>query len=149
VTSQDVSPQVNIWKERKDAESALRNYLSDLPCKFLVTFHKPSDETTQIATVAFVHGPQGSGKSSMVEAAIRSTDRFVVLLIFRYLEAAYIICRKALVIDCAELNKATSDIRLVEALARQCGYRPIFTFLNTVNNMVDIASVGLIGQKGI
>ncbi|KAG1819493.1 RNA12 protein-domain-containing protein [Suillus subaureus] len=110
---EDVPPQGDIWKERKDAESALRSYLSDLP-----------------STVAFVHGPQGSGKSRMLEAIIRDTGR------------------KALVIDCAELNRATSDTRLVSALAHQTGYKPIFTFLNSVNNMVDIATVGLIGQKG-
>ncbi|KAG1842665.1 RNA12 protein-domain-containing protein [Suillus subalutaceus] len=109
---EDVSPQGDIWKERKDAESAVRSYLSDLP-----------------STVAFVHGPQGSGKSRMLEAIIRDTGR------------------KALVIDCAELNRATSDTRLVSALAHQTGYRPIFTFLNSVNNMVDITTVGLIGQK--
>ncbi|OAX43831.1 hypothetical protein K503DRAFT_789293 [Rhizopogon vinicolor AM-OR11-026] len=109
---EDVSAQGDIWKERKEAESAVRSYLSDLP-----------------STVAFVHGPQGSGKSSMLEAIIRDTGR------------------KALVIDCAELNKATSDTRLVAALAQQAGYRPIFTFLNSVNNLVDIASMGLIGQK--
>ncbi|KAJ8593905.1 hypothetical protein M405DRAFT_930530 [Rhizopogon salebrosus TDB-379] len=109
---EDVPPQGDIWKERKEAESAVRNYLSDLP-----------------STVAFVHGPQGSGKSSMLDAIIRDTGR------------------KVLVIDCAELSKATSDTRLVAALAQQTGYRPIFTFLNSVNNMVDIASVGLIGQK--
>ncbi|KAG2115212.1 RNA12 protein-domain-containing protein [Suillus discolor] len=107
-----VSPQGDIWKEREDAESAVRSYLSDLP-----------------STVAFVHGPQGSGKSRMVEAIIRDTGR------------------KTLVIDCAELNRATSDMRLVSALAQQTGYRPIFAFLNSVNNMVDIATVGLIGQK--
>ncbi|KAG0706364.1 RNA12 protein-domain-containing protein [Suillus ampliporus] len=109
---EDVSPQGDIWKERKDAESAVRSYLSELP-----------------STVAFVHGPQGSGKSRMLEAIIRDTGR------------------KALVIDCAELNKATSDTRLVSALAQQTGYRPIFTFLNSVNNMIDMVTVGLIGQK--
>ncbi|KAG1749107.1 RNA12 protein-domain-containing protein [Suillus paluster] len=114
---QDVSPQGDIWKERKDAEIAVRSYLSELPCK------------SYSSTVAFVHGPQGSGKYHMLQAIIRDTGR------------------KALVIDCAELNKATSDTRLVSALAQQTGYRPIFTFLNSVNNMIDIATVGLIGQK--
>lgn len=112
VAREDVSPQGDIWKERKDAESAVRSYLSDLP-----------------STVAFVHGPQGSGKSRMLDTIIRDTGR------------------KALVIDCAELNRATSDTRLVSALAQQTGYRPIFTFLNSVDNLVDIATVGLIGQK--
>lgn len=56
--------------------------------------------------------------------------------------------RKVLVIDCAELNKATSDTRLAAALAQQTGYRPIFTFLNSLTNIIDIASMGVIGQKG-
>lgn len=38
---------------------------------------------------------------------------------------------------------------MVAALAAQTGYWPVFTFLNSMNNLVDIASVGLIGQKGI
>jgi hypothetical protein len=59
-----------------------------------------------------------------------------------------IIVRKALVIDCAELNKATSDTRLVTALAHQTGYRPIFSVFNSLTNLIDIASVGVIGQKG-
>ncbi|KIJ60595.1 hypothetical protein HYDPIDRAFT_32020 [Hydnomerulius pinastri MD-312] len=102
----------DVWKERKEAETALKSYLSDLP-----------------STVTFVHGPQGSGKSRMLSAVIQESDR------------------KALVIDCAELNKATSDSRLVAALAQQTGYRPIFTFLNSFNSMIDMASMGVIGQK--
>ncbi|KII88921.1 hypothetical protein PLICRDRAFT_590111 [Plicaturopsis crispa FD-325 SS-3] len=101
-----------VWKERAEAFSALKNYLSDMPM-----------------TVAFIHGPQGSGKSKMISTILRDTDR------------------KALVVDCAELHKATSDTQLVGALARQTGYRPMFTFLNSMNNIVDLASVGLIGQK--
>ncbi|KAH7927744.1 hypothetical protein BV22DRAFT_257665 [Leucogyrophana mollusca] len=110
--SEDATPTEDVWKERKDAESAIRSYLSDIP-----------------STVAFVHGPQGSGKSRMLSAIISDTNR------------------KALVIDCAELNKATSDSRLVADLAQQTGYWPIFTFLNSVNSMIDMASMGVIGQK--
>ncbi|KAI6036881.1 RNA12 protein-domain-containing protein [Pisolithus microcarpus] len=80
-------------------------------------------------TVVLVHGPQGSGKWRMVSTVIRDTGR------------------KALVIDYAELNKAPSDSRLVAALAQQTGYRPIFTFLNSLNNLIDIATMGVIGQK--
>lgn len=38
---------------------------------------------------------------------------------------------------------------MVAALAQQTGYRPVFTFFNSMSNMIDIASVGLIGQKGL
>jgi hypothetical protein len=56
---------------------------------------------------------------------------------------------KILTIDVAELHKASSDSALLGSLARQTGYRPIFTFLDSANRMLDLASVGLIGQKGL
>ncbi|KAI0273842.1 RNA12 protein-domain-containing protein [Gloeopeniophorella convolvens] len=100
------------WQERQTAEVALQNYLNDMP-----------------TTVAFVHGPQGSGKSKMM-ARILEENR-----------------RPSLVIDCAELQRANSDVRLVDSLSRQTGYWPVFTFLNSMNSLIDLASVGLIGQK--
>jgi len=54
-----------------------------------------------------------------------------------------------LIIDCAELQRTNSDTHLVDALSRQTGYWPVFTFLNSMNNLIDLASVGIIGQKGI
>lgn len=56
--------------------------------------------------------------------------------------------RKALIIDIDALASAGSDAALVSALAAQTGYWPVFTFLNSTNNLIDLASVGLIGQKG-
>ncbi|THH22364.1 hypothetical protein EUX98_g8222 [Antrodiella citrinella] len=55
--------------------------------------------------------------------------------------------RKTLIIDVRELTKANSDMRLVSGLAMQTGYWPVFSFLNSVNNLIDLASMGLIGQK--
>ncbi|ESK85972.1 hypothetical protein Moror_9473 [Moniliophthora roreri MCA 2997] len=102
----------NVWKERKDAESAIKAYLTDLP-----------------STVTFIHGPQGSGKTTMVESVLKETGRV------------------SLIIDCRELQKTTSDTQLVDALARQTGYWPVFSFLSSMNNLIDLASMGLIGQK--
>jgi RNA12 protein len=53
-----------------------------------------------------------------------------------------------LIIDCTELVRTNSDTHLIRALSRQTGYWPVFTFLNSMSNLIDIASVGLIGQKG-
>ncbi|KAF9262196.1 exonuclease [Marasmius fiardii PR-910] len=100
------------WKERKDAEASLNAYLNDLP-----------------STVTFVHGPQGSGKTTMIEAAIKHSGR------------------RTLIVDCQKLQRATSEKQLVDALAKQTGYWPVFSFLSSMNNMIDLASVGLIGQK--
>lgn len=41
-----------------------------------------------------------------------------------------------------------SDSKVIAELAQQTGYWPVFTSLNSMSNMVDLASVGLIGQKG-
>ncbi|EMD38659.1 hypothetical protein CERSUDRAFT_49441 [Gelatoporia subvermispora B] len=108
----EVSPLEGVWEERREAEDALEKYLSDMP-----------------NTIALVHGPQGSGKSRMLNAVLRDIDR------------------KALIIDVAELSKAGSEAALVSGLAFQTGYWPVFSFLNSVNNLIDLASVGLIGQK--
>lgn len=100
------------WQERRDAEIALCNYLDDTP-----------------ASVAFVHGPQGSGKSRMLSRILQDKNRPV------------------LVIDCAELQRADSDMRLLDMLSKQTGYWPVFTFLKSMNHLIDLASVGLIGQN--
>ncbi|TCD65369.1 mitochondrial escape protein 2 [Steccherinum ochraceum] len=105
-------PTRGVWKERQDAAGTLERYLSDVP-----------------TTVAFVHGPQGSGKTRMLNAVLKDTKR------------------KTLIIDIRELTKANSEMRLVSDLALQTGYWPVFSFLNSVNNLIDLASVGLIGQK--
>ncbi|PFH47169.1 hypothetical protein AMATHDRAFT_77324 [Amanita thiersii Skay4041] len=101
-----------VWKDRKDAENSLKAYLADMP-----------------STIAFIYGPQGSGKTRMVQSVLHETGRDI------------------LVIDCDLLNHATSDAQLVGALATQIGYKPVFTFLNSLNTLIDLASVGLIGQK--
>ncbi|KAI9509964.1 RNA12 protein-domain-containing protein [Russula earlei] len=100
------------WQERQDAETALRSYLDDAP-----------------TNVAFIHGPQGSGKSKMLSRILRDKNR------------------PALTIDCAELQRASSDVRLVDALSRQTGYWPVFTVFSSMNNFIDLATVGFIGQK--
>jgi len=57
--------------------------------------------------------------------------------------------RNTLVIDCRKLNNASSDAALVGSLAAQTGYWPVFNFVNSMGNLIDLASVGLMGQKGI
>ncbi|THG98922.1 hypothetical protein EW026_g3341 [Hermanssonia centrifuga] len=100
------------WKERQDAEHALKSFLTDLP-----------------NTVTFLFGPKGSGKTHMMQRILKDGHR------------------KVLIIDIGELSKASSDAALVAALANQTGYWPVFSFLNSMNNLIDLASVGLIGQK--
>lgn len=57
--------------------------------------------------------------------------------------------RNVLTLDCSEIVKAGrgSDSKLVGALASQLGYFPQFQWASSFNNLIDIASVGLIGTK--
>ncbi|KAJ3791478.1 RNA12 protein-domain-containing protein, partial [Lentinula aff. detonsa] len=55
--SESLPADKQIWKEREDAERGIQAYLSDLP-----------------STVTFVHGPQGSGKSTMIVSALKSAE---------------------------------------------------------------------------
>lgn len=48
----------DFWKDRKEAEKQLITYLSEAP-----------------STVAFVHGPLGSGKTSMLKKVLKQTGR--------------------------------------------------------------------------
>ncbi|EKM55740.1 uncharacterized protein PHACADRAFT_195790 [Phanerochaete carnosa HHB-10118-sp] len=104
--------RANAWKEREDAAGQLNRYLTDVP-----------------STVAFVHGPQGSGKSRMISAMLKDTHR------------------PALTIDVGALCAASSDTALITGLANQTGYWPVFSFLSSMSSLIDLASVGLIGQK--
>ncbi|KAJ7074355.1 RNA12 protein-domain-containing protein [Mycena amicta] len=108
-------PEANeeVWKERKQAEKDARSYLTDWP-----------------STIAFVHGPQGSGKTHMLDTVLADSKRTV------------------LTIDCRKLQDAASDVRLVNSLARQVGYWPVFSFLNSLSHLIDLVSVGVMGQKG-
>ncbi|KAJ7210678.1 RNA12 protein-domain-containing protein [Mycena haematopus] len=100
------------WKERNQAEASVRAYLTDWP-----------------STIAFVHGPQGSGKFGLVDDILKDTRR------------------KALTIDCRPLQNAISDAQLIKSLAKQTGFWPSFSFLGSIHHLIDLASVGLIGQK--
>ncbi|KAI0030739.1 RNA12 protein-domain-containing protein, partial [Vararia minispora EC-137] len=99
------------WQQRQDAVEALENYLADAP-----------------NSVSFVHGPQGSGKTRLINELLSDKKR------------------PTLIIDCSELAHARSDSHLLGTLARQLGYWPAFPFLNNLNNVIDMATKGLIGQ---
>ncbi|KAF8644113.1 hypothetical protein AX16_008642 [Volvariella volvacea WC 439] len=80
-------------------------------------------------TVLFLYGPPGSGKTSLVESTLNEAGR------------------RVLTIDCRQLQKATSDSQVVGKLAEQTGYWPVLSVLISVGNVIDLVSLGLVGQK--
>ncbi|KAK4049700.1 mitochondrial escape protein 2 [Microbotryomycetes sp. JL201] len=74
-------------------------------------------------------GPRGSGKTGLIRQVLSNKDN-------------------VLEIDCQALCKnGRSDTKLVSELASATGYRPLFVLGSSINNMIDLASMGLIGQK--
>uniref|UniRef100_V5EX92 Mitochondrial escape protein 2 n=1 Tax=Kalmanozyma brasiliensis (strain GHG001) TaxID=1365824 RepID=V5EX92_KALBG len=81
------------------------------------------------STFITISGPRGSGKSGLVNKAITRDVQH-------------------LVIDCDAIAKtAKNDSLLIDALATETGYWPVFSWLSSINSMIDLAAVGLIGSK--
>lgn len=81
------------------------------------------------STFITVSGPRGSGKGGLMNRAVtRDVEH--------------------LVIDCDAIAKtAKNDALLTTALANETGYWPVFSWLSSINSLIDLAAVGLIGSK--
>lgn len=85
--------------------------------------------TENPSTFITVTGPSGSGKAGLVSRVIQAKGK------------------QALFVDCAKVAKGKSDADVVSELATQTGYWPVFTWTNNLSGLIDLAAVGLIGQK--
>lgn len=80
-------------------------------------------------TFIVIQGPRGSGKRELVlDQALK--DR-----------------KKTLVIDCKPIQDAKGDSATIVAAALEVGYRPVFSSMNTINSLLDLAAQGTIGTK--
>jgi len=80
-------------------------------------------------TFIIVQGPRGSGKRELVvDQALQ--DR-----------------KYKLVIDCKPIQEARGDSATINAAATGVGYRPVFSWMNSISGMVDMAAQGATGVK--
>lgn len=79
-------------------------------------------------TFSLVTGPHGSGKSKIVDDALRGK-------------------KYKLVIDCEELVNAPDDHRLLEKLAKDVGFFPSFTTFQNLNYWIETVVAGTTGVK--
>ncbi len=80
-------------------------------------------------TFIVVQGPRGSGKRELIlDQALK--DR-----------------KHKLVIDCKPIQEARGDSATIKAAAIEVGYRPVFSWMNTFNSLIDLAAQGTIGTK--
>ncbi|KAI5787224.1 RNA12 protein-domain-containing protein [Geopyxis carbonaria] len=80
-------------------------------------------------TFIVVQGPRGSGKRELVVDSVLHGRKNV------------------LIIDCEPINEAHGDSATITAAAAQVGYRPVFTWLNTISSLLDLAAQGTIGTS--
>lgn len=80
-------------------------------------------------TFIVVQGPRGSGKKELVlDEALKGR-------------------KNTLLIDCKPIQEARGDSSTIFAAAREVGYRPVFSWMNTFSSMIDLAAQGAIGTK--
>ncbi|KAI0547356.1 RNA12 protein [Xylaria curta] len=80
-------------------------------------------------TFIVVQGPRGSGKKELVlEQALK--DRQNVLLI-----------------DCKEMIEARGESAIIKKMASEVGYRPIFSWANSMSSMIDLGIQSTTGVK--
>lgn len=80
-------------------------------------------------TFIVVQGPKGSGKRELVLDQALNDRRF------------------KLVIDCKPILEARGDSSTIAAAAQEVGYRPVFSWMNSISSLVDLAAQGAIGTK--
>jgi hypothetical protein len=80
-------------------------------------------------TFIIVQGPRGSGKKELVvDQALKDT-------------------RHKLVIDCKPIQEARGDSATINAAAAEVGYRPVFSWMNSMSGWIDMAAQGATGVK--
>ncbi|KAF2156025.1 hypothetical protein K461DRAFT_220996 [Myriangium duriaei CBS 260.36] len=80
-------------------------------------------------TFIVVQGPRGSGKKELViDQALKHR-------------------RNKLVIDCKAIKEARGDAATINAAATEVGYRPVFSWMNSMSGLIDLAAQGTTGIK--
>ena len=80
-------------------------------------------------TFIVIQGPRGAGKKELVmDQALKDVPNI-------------------LVIDCKPIQEARGDSSTIAQTAAQVGYRPVFSWMNSMSSLVDLAAMGTIGTK--
>ncbi|KAJ6188897.1 hypothetical protein N7519_003805 [Penicillium mononematosum] len=85
--------------------------------------------TETAETFIVIHGPQGSGKRELVLEQALKEHKYKVI------------------IDCKQIQDARGDTAKISRAAAQVGYRPIFSWMNSISSFIDLAAQGMIGTK--
>ena len=80
-------------------------------------------------TFIVVQGPRGSGKRELVvDQALKNRKHKIT-------------------IDCKPIQEARGDAATINAAAQEVGYRPVFSWINSISGLIDLAVQGTTGVK--
>lgn len=80
-------------------------------------------------TFIVVQGPRGSGKRELVvEQALKEK-------------------KLKLVIDCKKIQDARGESSTIDAAAMSVGYTPVFSWMNSMSGLIDLAAQGAAGVR--
>ena len=80
-------------------------------------------------TFIVIQGPRGSGKKELVmDQALKGR-------------------KNTLLVDCKAIQEARGDSATICAAAAEVGYRPVFSWMNSISSLIDLAAQGTIGTK--
>ncbi|EAA62318.1 hypothetical protein AN5137.2 [Aspergillus nidulans FGSC A4] len=85
--------------------------------------------TESAETFIVIHGPRGSGKRELVLDRTLKDNKY------------------KLIIDCKQIQDAKGDTAKIARAASQVGYRPVFSWMNSISSFIDLAAQGMIGTK--
>lgn len=79
-------------------------------------------------TFIVVQGPRGAGKKELINQVLKERPH-------------------KLVIDCKRIQEARGDSKKIAAAAAEVGYRPVFSWMNSISSLIDLTAIGIIGTK--
>jgi hypothetical protein len=80
-------------------------------------------------TFVVVQGPRGAGKKELVMGQALKDVPYKLL------------------IDCKPIQEARGDSSMIATAAREVGYKPVFSWMNSISSLIDLAAMGTIGTK--
>lgn len=81
-----------------------------------------------VDTFIIIQGPRGAGKRQLINEALADQPN-------------------KLIIDCKRIQEARGDTKKINAAANEVGYRPVFSWMNSLSSLIDLAAMGTIGMK--
>lgn len=128
--SQDLINKVKLLRQHEDSNEAGMQVVWDDRKDQIEQIQAWLMETAD--TFIVVQGPRGSGKKELViDHALKHKRE----------------AHKVLTIDCKPVQEARGDAATISATANQVGYRPVFSWMNSISGLIDLAAQGTTGVK--